>query len=213
MAIVNANYEFIMVDVGANGKVSDEGAFSNTKFHKLLVENKLNIPQPDELPNSEIKQPYVLVGGEAFPLMDNLMKPFSQKNLNEEQIIFNYRLSRARRIVENAFGILASRFRILLREINLNPEKATLIVQACTHLHNFLIRKKIELYYQGGLDVENTTTGDIENADWKSQATLLSLRRLPDRNISVYSKEIRLNFSRYFNSEQGAVPWQDNINI
>lgn len=95
------------------------------------------------------------MGDEAFPLMDNLMKPFSRKTLNEEQAIFNYRLSRARRIVENAFGILASRFRILLREINLSPEKATLIVQACSHLHNFLRMKKIELYYQGGLDVEN----------------------------------------------------------
>lgn len=73
------------------------------------------------------------------------MKPFSRKNLNEEQAIFNYRLSRAHRIVENAFGILASRFRILLREINLSPEKATLIVQECTHLHNFLRMKKIEL--------------------------------------------------------------------
>lgn len=55
MAIVNANYEF-MVDVGANGRVSDEGVFSNTKFYELLVENILNIPQPDKLPNSEIKQ-------------------------------------------------------------------------------------------------------------------------------------------------------------
>jgi len=200
-----------MVDVGANGRVSDGGVFSNTKFYELLVEKKLNIPEADKLPNSEIKQPYVLVGDEAFPLMDNLMKPFSRKNLNEEQAIFNYRLSRARRIVENAFGILASRFRILLREINLSPEKATHIVQACTHLHNFLRMKKIELYYQGGLDVENTTTGDIKNADWKSQRTLLCLQQLPGRNISVSSKEIRLNFSRYFNSEQGAVQWQDNF--
>jgi len=96
-------------------------------------------------------------------------------------------------------------------EINLSPEKATRIAQACTHLHNFLEMKKIELYYQGGLDVENTTTGDIENADWKSQRTLLGLQQFPGRNISVYSKEIRLNFSRYFNSEQGAVQWQDKI--
>lgn len=40
MAIVNANYEFIMVDVGANGRVSDGGVFSNTKFYELLVEKK-----------------------------------------------------------------------------------------------------------------------------------------------------------------------------
>lgn len=50
MAIVNANYEFIMVDVGANGRVSDGGVFSNAKFYELLVEKKLNIPEADKLP-------------------------------------------------------------------------------------------------------------------------------------------------------------------
>lgn len=88
-----------------------------------------------------------MVGDDAFPLMDNLMKPFRRKNLTTEQAIFNYRLSRARRIVENAFGILSSRFRTLLREINLCPEIATPIVLACTHLHNYLRMKKVESYY------------------------------------------------------------------
>jgi len=209
MAIVNANYEFIMVDVGTNGRVSDGGVFSNTQFYKRLVKNELYIPQPDNLPKSEIKQPYVLVGDDAFPLMDNLMKRFSRKNLTTEQAIFNYRLSRARHIVENAFGILSSRFRILLKEINLCPEKATMIVLACTHLHNYLRMKKFESYYQGGFNVENTTTGEMVNTNWKSDQMLLPLQQLSGRNISVSSKEIRLNFSHYFNSEQGAVPWKN----
>ncbi|KAG5884067.1 hypothetical protein JTB14_033884 [Gonioctena quinquepunctata] len=140
------------------------------------------------------------------------MKPFSRKNLTREQAIFNYRLSRARRIVENAFGILASRFRILLREINLGPEKASLIVLACTNLHNCPRMKKEDSYNHGGFDVENTSTGEIVNADWKSDGTLLlPLQQLPGRNTPVSSKQVRLNFSQYFNSKQGAVSWQDKI--
>jgi len=200
-----------MVDVGTNGRVSDAGVFSNTQFYKRLVKNELYILQPDNLSISEIKQPYVLVGDDAFPLMDNLMKPFSRKNLTTEQAIFNYRLSRARRIVENAFGILSSRFRILLKEINLCPEKTTLIVLTCTNLHNYLRMKKVESYYQGSFDVEDTTTGEMVNADWKSDQRLLPLQQFSGRNIPVSSKEIRLNFSKYFNSEQGAVPWQNEI--
>ncbi|XP_026819317.1 uncharacterized protein LOC113557981 [Rhopalosiphum maidis] len=193
-----------MVNVGANGRISYGGVFSNTQFCKRLVKNELYIPQPNNLPNSEIKQPYVLVADDAFSLMDNLMKPFSRKNLTTEQAIFNYRLSRiVRRIVENAFGILSSRFRILLREINLCPEKSTLIVLACTHLHNYLRMKKVESYYQGGFDVENTMTGEMVNADWKSDRLLLPQQQLSGRNTTVSAKEIRLNFSHYFNSEQG----------
>lgn len=58
MAIENDNYEFIMVDIGANGRVSDGRVFSNTEFYKRFVKNKLYIPQLDNLPNSEIKHPY-----------------------------------------------------------------------------------------------------------------------------------------------------------
>ena len=50
MAVVNANYEFIIVDVGTNGRVSDGGVFSNTEFYRRLVNNELHIPQPDDLP-------------------------------------------------------------------------------------------------------------------------------------------------------------------
>jgi len=54
VAIANANYEFIMVDIGANGRVSDGGVFSNTVFYKNFLEKKLNIPEPgNNDPNQE----------------------------------------------------------------------------------------------------------------------------------------------------------------
>lgn len=71
------------------------------------------------------------------------MKPYPQRNMTREQRIFNYRLSRARRIVENAFGILSSRFRILLNAINLALDKTSTILLACCYLHNFLKQKNI----------------------------------------------------------------------
>lgn len=48
---------------------------------------------------------FVIVADDAFPLTNYMMKPFPnrlQKGTPERA--FNYRLSRARRIVENAFG-------------------------------------------------------------------------------------------------------------
>ena len=140
MGIMNANYEFLMVAVGANGRVSDCGVFSNTLFCTKLKLKQLSIPEPDNVPESDMKMPYVFVGDDAFPLMENLMKPFSHRNISREDRIFNYRLSRARRIVENAFGILASRFRILLGQINVSRKSCNF--SSCMLLLTQLFTKK-----------------------------------------------------------------------
>lgn len=52
--------------------------------------------------------------------------------------ILFFRLSRARRIVENAFGIMASTWRVLLSRIHTLPETTNDIILACCILHNFL---------------------------------------------------------------------------
>lgn len=93
------DYCFRYVNVGCNGKQSDGGVFQQSSLFEAL-ENNL-------LPSGRL-----LVGDDAFPLKRNLIKPYSKFKLSKEHKLFNYRLSRARRIVENPFGILASRFRI-----------------------------------------------------------------------------------------------------
>ena len=78
-----------MVDVGSNGRRSDGGVFESTNFHDLYVSNEIGIPDPVQLPKSQKKLPFVFVGDDAFPLRENLMKPYPQSNLTMEQRIFN----------------------------------------------------------------------------------------------------------------------------
>lgn len=59
--------------------------------------------------------------------------------------IFNYRFSRARRVVENAFGILVARWRIYRRPIIANVRNARKIIQATVTLHNFIIKNEEKL--------------------------------------------------------------------
>lgn len=143
LAIVDANYRFLLVDFGTNGRISDGGVLQNTYFYKKLVEKRLCIPQPDNATENFKNVPYVSVADDAFPLTTEIMKPYRQASLDSaKKEVFNYRISRARHIVENVFGILASRFRIFHTAINVDPQKVEKIVMAACALHNFLIDRQ-----------------------------------------------------------------------
>ena len=66
------------------------------------------------------------------------MRPFARNGLTNDTCIINYRLSRARRVVGNAFGILANQCRLYHCHIYLNPDKVTTVVMATVVLHNIL---------------------------------------------------------------------------
>ena len=66
--------------------------------------------------------PYVLVGDDAFALKTYLMKPYAQQGLDAEKLVYNNRHSRARRILENLFGILANRWRFMHNVMLLHPD-------------------------------------------------------------------------------------------
>ena len=112
--------------MGGYGKQSDGGVLSNCcafEDCRMILHTPLCLPD-----TSDPKLPYVVLGDEVFPLRNYLLRPFPGKNLPgnlcfpckigiyifmsfhlnaADQTIFNYRLSRARRMIENTFGILA----------------------------------------------------------------------------------------------------------
>lgn len=92
------------------------------------------------------------------------------------------------------FGILASRFKIVLNWINLCHEKTITIVLACCYLHIFSRHKKVEAYVQDGIDVENMNTGELTNADWRSESMLLNLQLLKKRTTTNIAKQRRNSF-------------------
>jgi hypothetical protein len=109
-------------------------------FTKNYCMKNSSLPLPRNPDNSTSDLTYVFVGNEAFALRKDLLKPFSPKQLTNERRVFNYRLSRARRVIENTFGIMASRFRVFRTEINLKLGRIETVVLSCCVLHNFLRR-------------------------------------------------------------------------
>jgi hypothetical protein len=97
------------------------------------------------------------------------MKPYLQSDWNRKRHIFNYRLSRARRIVENVFGILATHFGIFRKPVNLLPCKVKGIVLVCCYLHNFLkSTKEVESYISYRVvDFKSISSGEIIEGTWR----------------------------------------------
>eukprot|EP00102_Acyrthosiphon_pisum_P021175 XP_016658385.1 PREDICTED: uncharacterized protein LOC107883237 [Acyrthosiphon pisum] len=101
MAVVDADYCFTTIDVGAYGRESDSTVFKDYPFGKKLYSEELNLPAPTCLPNTaDSPQPFVIVADDAFGLHKNVLRPYPGRGLTDKRRIFNYRLSRARRIVE-----------------------------------------------------------------------------------------------------------------
>lgn len=55
IAVVDANYNFIMVDVGINGKANNVTAFNASGIGNAIKENSLNFPEDEELPETNLK--------------------------------------------------------------------------------------------------------------------------------------------------------------
>jgi hypothetical protein len=126
-----------MIDVGCPGRFIDGGVFANSRIGEMAENRSLNLPASDFLSGMDCPLPYVFVGDEAFPLKEYLMRPYPRAQMSTSKRIFNYRLSKARRVIENALGILTSRWRIFRKPIVATPEKTTEIVKASLCLHNF----------------------------------------------------------------------------
>lgn len=192
MAVADAKYKFVYVHVGSYGKECDSSIFKRSKLWRSIESGSLPLPEEQPLLGTEgPKIPYFFVGDEAFGLHKHLLRPFGGKYLPVDRRIFNYRLSRARRYVECAFGILSNKWRVFHRPLNVQPHFAVLIVNACIVLHNYVRDRD-------GYLVEDTTT-------------ITGLEDLLGENTvrgGLAANNIRNVLSRYFLTEVGSVPWQ-----
>lgn len=138
-AVVDAHYKFIIIDVGGYGKQSDGGTFRASELYKLMERQELNIPDDTTLPSTSIVMPFVFIADEAYPLLKHVLKPYSSKELDLEKEYFNRRLSRARKVVECAFGILNAKWRLLWKPIETSVNFVDEIVKCSCILHNTII--------------------------------------------------------------------------
>lgn len=193
LALVDADYKFIYVNVGDLGKNSDAGIYSRSALAERLESNTLNVPLPKELPGTIVRLPYVIVGDEAFPLKTYMMRPYPATQLdNVSKQVYNLRHTRARRVSENAFGILCQKFRIYYRKICLNPDHVDNVILATCVLHNFLRNDTVSFDHE---DLEELQIQDFPHIGG---------------NFNSNAIDVREQFNAYFSSPQGTLGWQQD---
>ncbi|XP_050510369.1 uncharacterized protein LOC126887076 [Diabrotica virgifera virgifera] len=195
LALVDATYRFVTVDVGAYGRNSDGGIFNSSSLGKKLYSNELNFPPSKPLPNTNTVLPFVIVADAAFPLKDNIMRPYPSNEIanNEAYKVYDYRHSRARRVVENAFGLLTKKFKWYSTKYNILPRNIDKIILATVVLHNFLRNDKCSWQPE-----------ELEKEDF---CFLRDLSHIGGRT-PFSAERIREAFTEYFVSPNGSVPWQ-----
>ena len=205
--------------MGHYGSCSDAQIFNASNLKRALTHDLLSIPPAEQLPGdghsvqSAQKVPYFLVGDDAFPLCSWLMKPYSPGTstlncLPMSQRVFNYRLSRARRVVENSFGILAQRWRCLLTALQQEVNNAQDIIKCSVLLHNFVLSRQPDLI-RAQADTYGTD-GSLHAGGWRVQDSYLPDPPQPpchDLEVVTAAKQ-RDYLAEYCHNMGGEVDWQ-----
>lgn len=158
-----------------------------------------------------------MLGDAAFPLSMHMLRPFPQSSTSSdfESCVFNYRLSRARRCIENAFGILAARWRIFRKPITASLSTVIAIVKASICLHNYVMLQEentdsIKKYCYTEF-VDSQKKGDFQEGVWRTitrkDTGLIDINDLESSNVSTSPTDLRDELKEYFVTN-GQVPWQ-----
>ncbi|XP_069385141.1 putative nuclease HARBI1 [Paralichthys olivaceus] len=212
-AACDAHHRFTVVDIASYDCENERRVFRISRFGSRLVQKTLELPQPVTLPGSSTRLPHVFLGDAAFPLHENLMRPYSGVNLDDAQKTYNCRHSRALRVIENTFGILVARWKILGRPIEYNPEKAVDVVKACVALHNMLAHSDVadspmcRRYIPPNFTDNTAASGELIPGEWRSLVTRHTNLRDPGRvcctRASHAAIAARNNLKSFFLTSQG----------
>ena len=142
MALVDSRKRFIWAASGSPGNSHDAIILQSTRLYAKMMEGNI-IPTLEDRDGSAVKP--MIIGDSAFPFHTWLMKPYANTVPTPQQQYFTYRLSRARMVVEGAFGMLKGRWRVLMRKSECEEETLKLMSLACVVLHNseFTIRDAV----------------------------------------------------------------------
>ena len=126
-ALVDSDYIFRFCSATCTGATHDALAYSVSGLKR-------------EIDKGVLLGMFYIVGDEAYTLSNYLITPCSKSNADVDQDNFNFFQSSMRMHIEQAFGMLVARWRILRGGLQYSVSISTKIICLLMKLHNFVLQ-------------------------------------------------------------------------
>ncbi|XP_064475393.1 uncharacterized protein LOC135389258 [Ornithodoros turicata] len=149
---------FRYINVGSPGRYHDAHVYARSRFRELVDSNSFLLPASVI---EVVPVPPIILCDQAFPLTPNPMKPYPTAVAETPEALFNYNLSKSWRIVENAFGRVKARFRLIMKRLECTLPNAKQAIRAACILHNICedLRDNIENQWEQDLHQHDISMG------------------------------------------------------
>ncbi|XP_075149756.1 uncharacterized protein LOC142223788 [Haematobia irritans] len=164
----NTKYQIVNVDVGLIHEVVENDNFIRNLFQDSLT----SLPEAMQMPDTGLMIPSYVCCPNTFPLVKHTMKPYPGKMLGPNKSNFNERLKKCTDYLDNSFGVLLYKWRVLQNKFTCLSETACHIVRSCVILHNFAIEHDRSYFYKELVDHIDPETQEMKNGVWRETLTL-----------------------------------------
>lgn len=152
-------YRFTYISIGTPGRCHDSFIFQNSALKKIHEKSVLLRKYSRNI--NGVSVPVLLLGDSAFQLSTFVMKPYPETiEMSARQRKFNTRLSKCRRLVENAFGHLKARFRKVGRGLEIDIDNVQIVIKSCCVLHNYLNEENDNVWIQWLEELKTNTKNE-----------------------------------------------------
>jgi len=135
LAVVDSHKRFLWILADLRGSLGDSRASKESAWYERQT-----------TPGCQILHPgHILLSDGGFALEHWLFNPYPADQLpaadehTPKRKFYNFCVTSPRAVVENAFGLLKGRWRILHDKVSAETELVPSIVESCVLLHNFLL--------------------------------------------------------------------------
>jgi hypothetical protein len=151
-ATCDADCRFTSLSVLCPGSTSDNKAFYTSHVYNLV---------------HELLDGFFPVADNAYTLSPTLLIPYlGQDKRDKSKDAFNFYLSQLRIRIEQAFGLLVTKWRIFKKPFEASFWWTTLLIEACFCLHKFCINeRKVEVLNINTPNPESFTPSYAEHLD------------------------------------------------